>query len=414
MTDFNINTKSYFFGLFKAETKSAVPAKSGGQKSVITQLITEFQDRSRSSIIKWREALQAAEDPEDPRWSLLQDLYENLMTDGHLMANIQIRKAAVLSTRFYIQDKNGKENEETTAQLQTEWFYNLMDMMLDAVYNKVTVVELIDPATMTFNLIPRRNICPQLQRVYFEVYGTKYITYTDPAFLKNIIWVNDISKFGLLNDIVPQLIWKRNAQQTWADFAERFGIPMVTAETLETDPKKLDKIDADLKKVGQAMTALLPEGTKITIYDSATKGDPHKIFMEQIKVTNNEMSKRIVGGTMLSEDGSSLSQSEVHERTLDSKIAEADRRMLEFTITAKVMPMLRNWGLKFADGDRFVFDRTESLTLTDQWTIVKGILEGHDVDSEWLSRNFNVPIIGKKQTTPTPPVPGKGLTANFQ
>jgi hypothetical protein len=104
----------------------------------------------------------------------------------------------------------------------------------------------------------------------------------------------------------------------------------------------------------------------------------------------------------------------VHERTLDTKIAEADRRMLEFTVTAKVLPLLSMHGFKFAEGDRFIFDRSESLSLINQWTIVQGILQGYEVESEWLSRNFNVPIIGKKETAPAPPVPGKSLTANFR
>lgn len=411
MINYDITTKSYLWGAIKAEVKTPrSPKKNNG---IVTQLITEFQDRSRSDIKKWREAMQAAENPENPRWSLLQDLYDNLMTDGHLMANIQIRKAAVLGERFFIQDGSGNEDDEKTQLLQTEWFYHLMEHLLDAIYKQYSVIELTDPATMQFSLIPRRNVCPQLKRIYFEVLGEKYVTYTDPGFQKHIIEITGMSSFGILNDIAPQLIWKRNAQQVWADFSERFGIPLVTAETMKTDEKELSLIEDMLNKLGQAASAVLPEGTKITIHDASTKGDPHNIFQEQIKTTNAEISKRIVGGTMIADDGSSRSQSEVHERTLNDKIAESDKRMIEFSVKNKIFPLLNNWGFSFADDDRFVFDRTESLTLKEHWEIVSDALNHYDVDDEWIARNFNIPILAKKQQQQAIST-GGGVAANFR
>jgi len=402
-------TKSYLFGLIKSETKK--PSLGKKSNGIVTQLIQEFQDRSRSDVKKWRDALQTAENPENPRWFLLQDLYDNLMTDGHLMANIQIRKAAVMGGRFYMRDIKGNENEEATQQLQTEWFYNIMEHLLDAVAKGYSVIELVDPVTMAWQLIPRRNVCPQKKLIYFEVGGDKSINYTDPAFARNVIYLHNMHPYGYMNDIIPQLIWKRNAQQVWADFSERFGIPLVTAETMKTDDKELSIIEDALSKLGQAAQAVLPEGTKITIHDGNTKGDPHNVFKEQITVTNEEMSKRILGGTMITDNGSSRSLGEVHERTLDFKIAESDRRMIEFAVNNKLIPLLQTWGFKFNEGDRFVFDRSEELGLKEHWEIVSGALQHFEVDQEWIGRYFNIPVIGKKTT---PVAGGNGITANFR
>jgi hypothetical protein len=413
MNEFNTKTESYLWGLIKKESKSPVAATKGGSKSgLVTQIISEFKDRTRSNISKWRDAGDLAYNIDDPRWFVLQDLYDNLMSDGHYMALRQIRMAAVTGNRFYIMDQDGNENDEVTQQLQTEWFYNLMEFWLDSIYRKYSVVELVDPVNMIWKPVPHRNICPQNQRIYFEVGGTQFINYSDPKFQRNMIYVESIHPYGIMNDIVPQLIWKRNAQQVWADLSEKFGIPLVAAETMHTDKKQLDQIQSALDDMGQAANAILPEGTKITIYDGSTKGDPHKIFMEQIKTTNDEMSKNIVGGTMVIDDGSSRSQSEVHERTLDDKIAEKDRRMIEFTVNNKLIPMLRMHGFKFNDNERFVFDRSESLTLKEHWEIVQGVLTTHEVDEQWISKTFNVPIVSKKQTST--PSSTKGLSANFQ
>lgn len=405
---FDTSSRSFLWGLFKAETKT--PAK-GNNKGIVTSIVGEFQDRTRKDIKKWREAIQAAENPENPRWNLWHDLVDDLMTDGHVTANIDIRKAATVGTRFYIESTDGKENEEATALLQTEWFYNLMNDWLDSIFVGTTVHELVDPVTFTWKLIPRRNTCVQFQRVYFEVMGDKYVTYSDPGFAKNVIETRSRRSFGIINDIVPQLIWKRNAQQTWADFADKFGIPLVTAETMETNPKKLDALEAALRGIGQAGQAILPDGTKITIHDSSTKGDPYRIFKEQIETTNSEISKRIVGGTMVSDNGSSRSQSEVHERTLDDKISEADRRMIEFNTNNKLIPLLRMWGFKFAEGDKFVFDRSEELSLKEHWEIVSDVLNNYEVDDTWISKTFNVPIIGKKEKVNNT---ANGISANFR
>jgi len=407
--------KSYLFGLVSRETTRPVdaasaPTKSAG-KGIIANIVQEFTDRSRAEIKKWRDAIIAAENPEDPRWYLLQDIYTNLMTDGHLMANIEIRKAAVLSTRYYIQDNGGQEDEEKTGLLQTEWFYTILEHLLDTTYRGYTVLELLDPNTMQWELIPRRNVVPQTNRILFEVSGTQGVNFTDPAFEKNILWVKNINRLGILNDIVPQIIWKRNAQQAWADFSERFGIPMVTATSTKTDKKTLDYIEDMLRKLGQAANAVLPDGTEILIHDNAKKGDPYNVFDKQIDRTNSEISKRIVGGTMVSDQGSSRSQSEVHERTLDEKIAERDRLMIEFTVNNKLIPMLRNWGFSFADGDQFVFDRSEEMSLEQHWKIVKEAMQYYNIPEDWVSRRFNIPIDGLREKTQQT---GGGIAANFR
>ena len=411
--------KSFLWGMIKTSFSPSAIATKGNTNSIITQLAAESVDRSRAEIKKWRTAIDTATNPETPRWQPLQDIIENMMTDGHLMANVQIRKAAVMSTRFYITDKSGKENPEKSLLLQTEWFYNLIEHLLDTPYRGYTVMELVDPVNMEWSLIPRRNIIPQFKKVLFEVGGDKGVFYNDPSLARNVLFTHSINPLGVINDVIPQLIWKRNAQQTWADFSERFGIPLVTIETNKTDKKDLDKLEAMGRAMGQSSQAVLPEGTKITIHDPSTKGDPHNVFNQQIERSNEEVSKRILGGTMVTDSGSSRSQSEVHERTLDSKIAEADRRLIEFTVNGKLIPLLRTWGFKFADGDVFLFDRTEDLSMTQHWNIINKALSFYDIPTDWVGKRFNFPIDGvKKQALPTPaniasPKPS-ALSENFR
>lgn len=408
---YTTETKKYFFGAFSRTVQT--PKLSKKDTQIITQLVGEFKDITRAEIKKWRDALQMAGHPEEPRWVSLQDLYDNLESDGHYQSVRVIRTASVLAKRFYIADADGQENIEKTNLLDKKWFFDMLRHLLESIYKGYTVLELQDPNTMEWELIPRRNIDPKYKRVYLEATGSKYINYNDPAMAGYVIAMRNHQAFGLLNDIVPQLIWKRNAQQTWADFSERFGIPLVTAETVKTDEKDIAKIDELLSQLGQAATAVLPEGTKITIHDASTKGDPYKIFQEQINTTNDEISKRVVGGTMLNSNGSSLSQSEVHERNLDDKIAYEDRNEIRFMVNDYVLPMLRMHGFAFDEGDKFVFDDSQDVDLDKFWTIINEANNWYEIPEDWVSRKFKFPITALKKQPATRPNTKAGVTANF-
>lgn len=385
--------------------------KTGNE--LLVKITQEFKDRSRKNIDEWRDALEAADYPESPKWYLLQDLFDYLSVDTHASSQIDLRKAATSGSRFYIYSKQTmQENEEKTALLQTSWFYEFMNNVLDSVPRAYTLLQLVDANTMRFDLIPRRNIVPQKNLVLFSISDEKGINFKDPAFASSIIWVKSNYYYGLFNDLVPQILWKRNAQQSWAEVSEKFGHPMVTATTNKRDKKELDKIDAALAMLGEASTAVFPEGTTIKIEETGTKTDPFNLFDKQIERCNGEMSKRIIGGTMISDNGSSRSQSEVHQGNFDEKIAEADRRMIEFTVNDQLLPMLIANKKGFTVDDAFTFDRSEEISLKDHWDIIEAALNHYELDDDWVSKHFNIPIVSKK--IPIPPTPPNNGNANFK
>lgn len=377
-------------------------------RAIITKIAAEAADLSRQNIKNWRQALEAINDPENPQWYLLQDLFDYLMPDGHLGSQMFLRKAAVLSNRFMIKDKAGKENRDRTRLMEKAWFFALMGDALDASARKYAIVQFPDakrlmnpnPLERVYDLIPHRNFVPQKNMVLQEAAGDKGFVITDPAFKNTIMVILSQEKYGYLNDLVPDLIWKRNARQAWAEFSDKFGIPLVKATTNKTNKADLDKIELMVQQMAQAAKAVLPIGTTLEIIDSATKGDPYKVFLEQINYSDVVISERILGGTMISKDGASRSQSEVHERTLDDKVSEMDKKMLEFFINDQLLPYLISIGYGLQEGDEFAFDRTESLSLAEHWKIVSEALNHYDMDEKVIAETFNLPITGiKKRAT---------------
>ena len=327
--------------------------------SIFSSIIAGFKDRTRADIQKWRSALTVAQNPANPRSYPLQDLYDNLESDGHFLAQKELRKTATSGYGFSIIDiKTGEVNQEKTDFFCGEWFFDFLDYALDSIFKGFTLIELTDPKTLAFNLIPRRNVIGALGIVQRDISDCTGINFNAKEYRDTLIKVGKPTDLGLMANICGQLIWKRNAQQSWAEFTERFGMPLITATTSQTSPADIRQLDTMLAELGESARAVLPEGTTIGVTPFAGS-DAFKVYDQQIERINAEISKPITGGTMVTDDGSSRSQSEVHERNLDDKLSEADRRMIMFVVNGQLIPLLQHFNYPFnPDTDRFQFNQT--------------------------------------------------------
>ena len=367
-------------------------------KDIVNQIARQFKDQSRKDIQKWRKALQMADLPEKPRLNFYHDLIDDLLTDGHLQAQIQLRANATLNTEFQI-GREGNINEEATKFLKQQWFYDFQREAIMSILRGTKVLQFtkLNGLNVKLETIPQRNVVPVLQTVFPDLSKEEGIRYDDPYYENWIVQVGKDKDLGVLNNIVPAIIWKRNVMQAWAEFCERFGLPMVAAYTNRGDQESIDRIDTMLSKLAQAARGVFAEGTRVE-FKEANRTDAYQVFDKFIERNNREISEAIVGGTMLTDDGSSRSQSEVHERNLDDKIAAPDKRFVEFLVNDKLLPLLRNQGYSFVkEGYRFSFDRSHKLPLEKFWTITQGLMQSHEVDTNWLSKTFNIPVTGKKK-----------------
>ncbi len=385
----------------------AVRSKTANTDSIIAKIVNMFKDRSRKDIDKWRNAISMAEHPKKPRRDFLYQLYNDLMTDGHLQNQISLRKSVVLNTTFQIISKSsGEINEELTDLFNSKWFYDLLEILSETPLYGHSLIEFtsFEDSNIEFSLVPRTNVVPEMQYVIPDLSRPDdVIPYNEP---QHEAWIIEFGKkdLGILNNIVPNLIWKRNIMQSWAEFCEKFGLPMVTATSQKFDDGTLDTIEAMLEQLGEAAYAVFPQGTEIE-FKEANSHDIYQVFDAKIERNNGEVSKAITGSTMLTDNGSSRSQSEVHERNLEERIAPADRRNIAFFVNHEVFNILRLHGYNIADDSEFVFDTTQTLDLDKHWEITKDLLNVFEIDENWIAKTFNVPITGKKLTALPPQEP---------
>lgn len=371
----------------------------------IIKLVENFRDSSRKDIDKWRKALQATRFSDQPRFNLYHDLIDDLMTDGHLQSQVQLRKLSTLNTDYrVINIKTGKENEEIGFIINQQWFFDFLEICLDSILMGVSLVEFrsFQNEKIGLGLIPRRHVVPTKGFILTDLLKYDFIEYRQEQFQPWILQIGKNEDLGILNNIVPNLIWKRNVAQSWAEFCEKFGLPLITATTNTIDDKIINNVHNMLLQLGEASVGTFPPGTEIK-FQEANRTDAYNVYKQFLQSNTDEISKQLVGSTMLSDQGTNRSQTEVHERSLDNKIAQADKRMIQFIINDQLFPLLRYHGYKINDDDYFEFKTAEQeMELPQLWNITNGLLtNGYEVEQEWISKTFNIPITGKRELPPS-------------
>ena len=187
-------------------------------------------------------------------------------------------------------------------------------------------------------------------------------------------------------------------------------MPMISATTNNNNTSHIDNVEKQLLALAEASVGVFPEGTTVK-FDEANRTDAYNVYSKFIEHNSNEISGVLVGANTLGSNDANRSNTEVHERSLDFKISQSDRRDIGFDANDDLLPLLKTQGYSYiSDDDIFEWiESKEEIDLTKFWEIVKGIMEEFEVDIEWVSKTFNVPITGKKQTQknnqPTVPEP---------
>lgn len=395
------NQRLNFTPVNKTDTQ---PLKSGklNANGIIMQVAKAYKDRSRKEIQSWRMSLMAIDHIETPRYNRYFDLQDDLTTDGTYKTQVLLRKSATLSVDFQIRNrKTGDINELGSELFQQKWFYKYLNTDIDAIVLGTRIIEFLEfnGHSIKFAIVPPRNTVPSQKRIYPDLGKDKnFIQYDDPIYKPWVIELNPDNPLGIINDIIPNLIWKRNVAQSWAEFCEKFGMPLISATTNNNNATHIDNVEKQLLALAEASVGVFPEGTTIK-FDEANRTDAFNVYSKFIEHNSNEISGVLVGSNTLGSNEANRSNTEVHERSLDYKISQADRRNISFTVNDELIPLLKLQGYNYlSDDDVFEWiESKEEIDLNQYWTIVQGIMQNYEVEQDWISETFNIPIVGKKQ-----------------
>jgi hypothetical protein len=382
------------FGLAaKEEVKTSKPVFSIAPKSI---------SRVRKDIADWNTTLQQAMMEEDAKTWPLYNLLDEILQDALLKSQVENRRNKSLRQTFTIYGKDGKPNEEITTLLQNQIFVNEINRaILDSKLLKHSLGEFrYEDNRLKFKLIPRQNVDPVAGIVYQDYTEDKKIEYrTMKEYGSWVLEFGDTSlsaDFGLVNSVVPHVLFKRFAQSCWSELCEIYGIPPRVMKTNTQDKRMLNRAETMMKDMGAAAYFIIDETEKFEWAQGvATNGD---VYKNLIQLCNNEISMPISGAIIGQDTKNGSNSKEVASQNMLEDLVDADLSLIEQEWNSKVLIALQLIGFIPVGEYYYQYDKTEDLK--ELWGYTKDLLNaGKEVDEKWITDKFGVPISGERKPT---------------
>jgi len=357
---------------------------------VTSKILDRYNYSINNTISKYKMALVQAKNGN--RIELIKLSIEALR-DNHLNGIINLRKEKVLSTPFTIRDKTNEPYKDSY-KFNSKWFYTFLSMLLNENYFGYSLVQIdeIKNDTITkISQVPFINVHIEDATIIPDIYNPyERISYLKPNYYKWLLEaVDERTNLGILSDIIPLTMWKRSAMSAWAEYTEVFGMPIRIGKTSSINETDRQRLGEFLKGLAKSAWAVIDEQEQIEFIESSNT-DAFNVYDKFIETINNEMSKRIIGGSDIvdSHSGSGYAQSTTQGSQFDAKI-KADLRNAEFYINDVLFPKLVYFGI-IPEGLVFHFDNFEQLSLLDQINIDKELNIIKPLDKDYLSNKYRV------------------------
>lgn len=345
----------------------------------------------RKELDQWQAAKMAFLNNDNPKTYLLQEVYNDAMLDAHLSANVLNRINRLKNKSFLIKDKDGNITDKSQ-YLESKWFLKVVEYAIESIiygYSLIYIKKAIKGQIIDVELIDRKHIIPQKNIIVKNVDDEKGFDYT--LFPNYLLMVQMGDSLGLLDKAIPLTILKRHSWANWDEFEQLFGIPIRIARTMDNTPQHKQELQKMLDQMGTAATAVLPKSVDIEFKEN-NKNDSYNIFLQKIKIINEEISKLFNGQTMTIDNGSSYSQSQVHQNTEDS-ITKSDIMSLEFWLNDTLLPAMRNIGYDIGDTDYIDIVENNITSPFDKIKIDTALMQnGYVLDKDYLETTYDTKI----------------------
>lgn len=381
-------------------------------KAALDRIWKTQQYRSRQRLTEWKSALAEAESEIQPDRTMLQNMYRDMTNDLHLWSLMQTIMLKVLATGYYVEGADGQRDDDATDDLTARWFRRIIQWIIESRFYGFSLIQLYGAEPGRFidpTLIPRVYVVPDAKAVklfeatrihkYHPVDPKEAISWEDPVYGPWLLPFGDIDDIGLLAKAAPSVILKKEMVAAWAEFGEVFGMPMRIMKSDIDAPGERGKMESMLENMGRSAWALLDPSDDLELVES-NRTDAFKVYDSFIDRMNSEMSKGILGQTMTSDDGSSLSQAKVHSTVLDAYISAILQDVADI-INDIFMPKAVLHGVVRADL-KFKWDLEVQIPPQELIGIVKELANLSKIPVEWIQDTFNIPVEEKEDPIMTP------------
>lgn len=376
--------------------KKKVPVKRNNHNDgYASKIVPKAFSQIRNDIQIWKAAIRQAKLIDYPKRIKLQILYEDVMLDSLLTSQMENRKMQTLGSPFTLKDKSGNINEEVTAFLKSSrFYYDLVHNILEATYRGTTLAELIlEGGNLRVVTINRRNVIPEKGIFVYDELDVRGIDYRQlPEYGTWILEFGNCEDYGLLNKVIPQVLFKRFAQSCWSELCEIYGIPPRVMKTNTQDSIMLSRAEQMMRDMGAAAWFIIDESESFEFAKpSDTNGD---VYDNLIRLCNNEISL-VISGALIGQDTKNGNESkETVSIGMYHNLVNADKTMVQNYFNTAVLPALYRIGL-IPDGLTFEFSPQEDINAL--WEMTIKTMQWMDVDPVWIKSKFGIEVTGIKQ-----------------
>lgn len=341
------------------------PAGKSTQPIIVQNINIRPINRTDQTVGKWRTAIRAAESTTNPNRQLLYDLYFDLQLDAQLINTTNARRRKVTNSKLTF-TSDGKVNEVMQHLIESPVFFKLLIDIIDARFWGFSVMEFyLTNGELHYDLIPRRHVKPEMNIVVSNPGDTNGTDYTETPVSNYIVTAGNQKDLGLYMPVTQYVLYKRGCFGDWAQFSELFGMPFRFGKYDGYDENTRAKLEQALEKMGSAAYAVFPENASIEVVQNNNNGNG-EVYERLKNASDEQISLIMLGQTMTTKDGSSLSQAKVHADVAEDVHID-DRRFVTNVLNNEFVKILTTFGLP--TNGKFEFVDESKLSLTDRINI---------------------------------------------
>lgn len=379
------------------------------EKAISKLLEYEAESMQKQTLRDWTNAIAAATDPEFPDFTALFKLYKNLNLDNHLASIIDSRILFCQRSEYKIIDAAGNENEELTKLFERTWFEEFVKLTIMSRFEGTKLIEMFDVDPETKELVT----VDEIERPYFNArkgiitkmpgLDTGWL-YKEGALAPYYIQVGKDKDLGMLAYLAPIVLAKKLGFGSWLDYVEKYGVPALFITTDREDDTRLKELYTAASKFKSNGFMVGRGQEKFEIGKS--EGGNADNFDKLIERANSEMSKRILGGSGLTDEKSFVGSSEIQFRLAKDRF-ESDKLLAKNVINEKLIPRLQKLSPVYAGlkGHTFKWGEAVTLTAKEFADIVAVLGQLFELDPEEITQKTGFKIIRQKENNSFPPAP---------
>lgn len=371
-------------------------------------------DYRAMTIQDWLQAMRSADVPWEggyrSSWVKLFDIFQNMIQDAHVEACVKTILEGVRSKDFYIVDENGEKDDEATDLFKSKWFGDYINAILNVDLWGFGLIQLqdakLDEPSITVREVNRKHVRPDLGGITKQQYDETVYKYWDKEPYKTWTIYNYNDNLGTLNTCVRWWIYKTEVARFWAKYNQLYGVPPVIAKTsLKDRSRKTNAIDM-LKKWLSSRWMVIDNDDTVEQFSGSNGSGNQELFENFIRLADEQISKSLLGSTMVLDNGSSRSQSETHESNTRNIILSICRNV-KYSADKQLIPRLLKIGFPIKQGSKLIWDNSEKLTMKERAEVVDILNRTYKVDESVVNEFVGIEVEEKEEVFDMPTIEDK-------